>query len=34
LDSEVDALGDSDGSVLSELFDSVESAPAGSERGI
>jgi phthiocerol/phenolphthiocerol synthesis type-I polyketide synthase A len=34
LDSDVDALGDSDGSVLSELFDSVESAPAGSERGI
>jgi phthiocerol/phenolphthiocerol synthesis type-I polyketide synthase A len=33
-DSDLDALGDSDGSVLSELFDSVESAPAGSERGI
>jgi phthiocerol/phenolphthiocerol synthesis type-I polyketide synthase A len=33
-DSDIDALADSDGSVLSELFDSVESAPAGSERGI
>jgi phthiocerol/phenolphthiocerol synthesis type-I polyketide synthase A len=33
-DSALDGLGDSDGSVLSELFDSVESAPAGSERGI
>ncbi|MFZ1163997.1 type I polyketide synthase [Mycobacterium sp.] len=33
-DSEIDVLGDSDGGVLSELFDSVESAPAGSERGI
>ena len=33
-DSELDILGDSDGGVLSELFDSVESAPAGSERGI
>jgi phthiocerol/phenolphthiocerol synthesis type-I polyketide synthase A len=33
-DSEIDLLGDSDGGVLSELFDSVESAPAGSERGI
>jgi phthiocerol/phenolphthiocerol synthesis type-I polyketide synthase A len=33
-DSDLDGLGDSDGSVLSELFDSVESAPAGSERGI
>ncbi|MDT5166700.1 MAG: phthiocerol/phenolphthiocerol synthesis type-I polyketide synthase, partial [Mycobacterium sp.] len=33
-DSEIDILGDSDGGVLSELFDSVESAPAGSERGI
>ena len=32
-DSDIDVLGDSDGSVLSELFDSVESAPAGSERG-
>ena len=31
---ELDGLSDSDGSVLSELFDSVESAPAGSERGI
>ena len=33
-DGELDSLGDSDGGVLSELFDSVESAPAGSERGI
>jgi phthiocerol/phenolphthiocerol synthesis type-I polyketide synthase A len=33
-DTEIDVLGDSDGGVLSELFDSVESAPAGSERGI
>ena len=33
-DNDIDVLGDSDGSVLSELFDSVESAPAGSERGI
>ncbi|HEY2086668.1 MAG TPA: type I polyketide synthase [Mycobacterium sp.] len=33
-DSDIDLLGDSDGSVLGELFDSVESAPAGSERGI
>jgi phthiocerol/phenolphthiocerol synthesis type-I polyketide synthase A len=33
-DSDVDILGESDGGVLSELFDSVESAPAGSERGI
>ncbi len=33
-DGDFDVLGDSDGSVLSELFDSVESAPAGSERGI
>jgi phthiocerol/phenolphthiocerol synthesis type-I polyketide synthase A len=33
-DSDIDVLGDSDGGVLSELFDSVESAPAGSERGI
>ncbi|WP_293004132.1 type I polyketide synthase [Mycobacterium sp.] len=33
-DSDIDILGDSDGGVLSELFDSVESAPAGSERGI
>ena len=33
-DSDLDGLGDSDGGVLSELFDSVESAPAGSERGI
>ena len=33
-DSDIDILGDSDGGVLSDLFDSVESAPAGSERGI
>ena len=33
-DSEIDVLDDSDGGVLSDLFDSVESAPAGSERGI
>ena len=33
-ESENDVLGDSDGGVLSDLFDSVESAPAGSERGI
>ena len=33
-DGDIDVLGDSDGGVLSELFDSVESAPAGSERGI
>ena len=33
-DSDLDSLGDADGGVLSELFDSVESAPAGSERGI
>jgi phthiocerol/phenolphthiocerol synthesis type-I polyketide synthase A len=33
-DNDVETLGDSDGSVLGELFDSVESAPAGSERGI
>ncbi|BBX45816.1 phthiocerol type I polyketide synthase PpsA [Mycobacterium cookii] len=33
-DSELDSQGDSDGGVLSELFDSVESAPAGSERGL
>jgi phthiocerol/phenolphthiocerol synthesis type-I polyketide synthase A len=33
-DDDIDVLGDPDGSVLSELFDSVESAPAGSERGI
>jgi phthiocerol/phenolphthiocerol synthesis type-I polyketide synthase A len=32
-EDDIDALGDSDDSVLSELFDSVESAPAGSERG-
>ncbi len=33
-DSDNDVLGDSDGGVLSDLFDSVESAPAGSERGM
>src|SRR6185437_115427 len=33
-ESDNDAPGDSDGGVLSDLFDSVESAPAGSERGI
>jgi phthiocerol/phenolphthiocerol synthesis type-I polyketide synthase A len=33
-DDEIDQLGDSADSVLNELFDSVESAPAGSERGI
>jgi phthiocerol/phenolphthiocerol synthesis type-I polyketide synthase A len=33
-DDDIDALGDSASSVLNELFDSVESAPAGSERGI
>ncbi|MBV9720905.1 MAG: KR domain-containing protein, partial [Mycobacterium sp.] len=33
-DDEIDVLGDSASSVLDELFDSVESAPAGSERGI
>ena len=33
-DSDVDPFGDSDSSVLDDLFDSVESAPAGSERGI
>jgi phthiocerol/phenolphthiocerol synthesis type-I polyketide synthase A len=33
-DNDIDALGDSDSSVLDDLFDSVESAPAGSERGI
>ncbi len=33
-DNDIDAFGDSDSSVLNELFDSVESAPAGSERGI
>ncbi|UQX13139.1 beta-ketoacyl reductase [Candidatus Mycobacterium methanotrophicum] len=31
---DVDMLSDSTSSVLNELFDSVESAPAGSERGI
>jgi phthiocerol/phenolphthiocerol synthesis type-I polyketide synthase A len=33
-DNDSDAPGDSDGSVLDDLFDSVESAPAASERGI
>jgi phthiocerol/phenolphthiocerol synthesis type-I polyketide synthase A len=33
-DNDIDALGDSNGSVLDDLFDSVESAPAGSERSI
>ena len=33
-DCDIDVLGDSNGSLLSELFDSVESAPTGSERGI
>ena len=33
-DNDVDALDESEGSILSDLFDSVESAPAGSERGI
>ncbi|WIM89869.1 beta-ketoacyl synthase N-terminal-like domain-containing protein [Candidatus Mycobacterium wuenschmannii] len=33
-DNDIDILGDSDGGILGELFDSVESAPAGSERGI
>ena len=33
-DQDNDTLGDSDGGILSELFDDVESAPAGSERGI
>jgi phthiocerol/phenolphthiocerol synthesis type-I polyketide synthase A len=33
-DSDIDALGGSESSVLDDLFDSVESAPAGSERGI
>jgi phthiocerol/phenolphthiocerol synthesis type-I polyketide synthase A len=32
--NEIDALNDSGGSVLDDLFDSVESTPAGSERGI
>ena len=32
-DNDIDAFGDSDSSVLDDLFDSVESAPAGSERG-
>ena len=33
-DQDSDALGDSDGGILSELFADVESAPAGIERGI
>ncbi|MGB6209881.1 type I polyketide synthase [Mycobacterium sp.] len=33
-DNDVDALRGTDSSVLDDLFDSVESAPAGSERGI
>jgi phthiocerol/phenolphthiocerol synthesis type-I polyketide synthase A len=35
-DSDTDggALADSDAHVLDDLFDSVESAPAGTERGI
>jgi phthiocerol/phenolphthiocerol synthesis type-I polyketide synthase A len=33
-DGGVDVLGDPDGGVLNELFAHVESAPAGSERGI
>ena len=33
-DQDRDTLGDSDGGILSELFADVESAPAGSERGI
>ncbi|MGA8544587.1 MAG: type I polyketide synthase [Mycobacterium sp.] len=33
-DNDVDALSGADSSVLDDLFDSVESAPAGSERGI
>jgi phthiocerol/phenolphthiocerol synthesis type-I polyketide synthase A len=33
-DDDIDGLGDSASSVLNELFDSVESAPAGSERGV
>ncbi len=33
-ESDDDILGESDGGVLSDLFDSVESAPAGRERGI
>jgi phthiocerol/phenolphthiocerol synthesis type-I polyketide synthase A len=32
-DEDSDALGDSDGGILSELFADVESAPAGGERG-
>ena len=33
-DDDVDVLADSDSSVLDDLFDIVESAPAGSESGI
>ena len=33
-DDDIDMMPDSASSVLNELFDSVESAPAGSERGI
>jgi phthiocerol/phenolphthiocerol synthesis type-I polyketide synthase A len=33
-DNDSDAMGDSDSSVLDDLFAHVESAPAGSERGI
>jgi phthiocerol/phenolphthiocerol synthesis type-I polyketide synthase A len=33
-DTDSDLLADSGSSVLDDLFDSVESAPAGSERGI
>ena len=33
-DDDVDVLPDSDSSVLNDLFDSVEAAPAGSESGI
>jgi phthiocerol/phenolphthiocerol synthesis type-I polyketide synthase A len=33
-DDDVDVLPDSDSSVLDDLFDSVEAAPAGSESGI
>jgi phthiocerol/phenolphthiocerol synthesis type-I polyketide synthase A len=34
LDDEIDGSPDSDSSVLNDLFDIVESAPAGSESGI
>jgi len=33
-DNDSDGMGDSDSSVLDDLFAHVESAPAGSERGI